>query len=131
MKKKPKSIDDERQEKEEQQQVGQMQEYVKRAQKRHRYPYHMGDVVNQLMGRRGYARFQQSDQLNEIWESAVGPEIASVSKPGNLRRGVLEVIVSNSVVMQELTFAKPGLIHAVNQQFHQSIRDIRFRTGPT
>ncbi|MCA9213190.1 MAG: DUF721 domain-containing protein [Planctomycetales bacterium] len=89
----------------------------------------VGDVVNQLMARRGYGQIVGSEQIREAWNEIAGP-IGLHSIPGNLRRGVLEIIVRNSAVMQELTFRKRQLITDLANKFnHQTINDLRFRVG--
>lgn len=90
----------------------------------------MGDVVGQLLVKRGYANVQQASSLEALWNAAVGERFVLQSKAGQVKRGVLEVIVSNSAVMQELTFSKAKLIKALatTAADHQ-IKDIRFRVG--
>ena len=81
------------------------------------------------MARRGYAQIVGSEQIREAWNTIAGP-VAPHSVPGNLKRGVLEIIVRNSAVMQELTFRKRQLIDELAKQFNeQSINDLRFRVG--
>ena len=94
-------------------------------------PKRVGDVVNELMARRGYAQLQSSAQYAEAWRSAAGSALASHTAPGNIRRGVLEVFVRNSAVVQELTFRKKQLIAELTKLTPDSkIRDLRFRVGP-
>lgn len=90
----------------------------------------MGDVVGQLLVKRGYANVQQASSLEALWNAAVGERFVPQTKAGQVKRGVLEVLVSNSAVMQELTFSKAKLIKAlgVTAADHQ-IKDIRFRVG--
>ena len=83
----------------------------------------------QLMARRGYARLLSHDEFQEAWQEASGT-LSQQSRPGQLRRGVLEIIVSNSVVMQELTFQKRKLLRHLSERLpHQKIRDLRFTVG--
>jgi predicted nucleic acid-binding Zn ribbon protein len=93
-------------------------------------PQKIGDVLSQLMSRRGYARVQASSQLGEVWARAAGEPLAAASRPGNLRRGVLEVIVGNSAVIQELNFMKRTILKQLTQLApEQKVRDLRFRIG--
>ena len=88
-------------------------------------------VINHLMTRRGYARVQTASQWQTAWCEAAGKELAKDSRAGNVRRGVLEVFVRNSAVVQELTFGKRRLIKELTRlNPGQKIRDIRFRIGP-
>jgi predicted nucleic acid-binding Zn ribbon protein len=66
-----------------------------------------------------------------VWREAVGDEVTAHSRTGNIRRGVLEVVVRNSAVVQELTFRKHQLIKQLAKlNPGQKIRDLRFRVGP-
>ena len=40
------------------------------------------------------------------WREAAGPLAAKYTRPGQLRRGTLEVVVANSTLVQELGFQK-------------------------
>jgi predicted nucleic acid-binding Zn ribbon protein len=90
----------------------------------------MGDVVSQLLVKRGYANVQQASALDAVWNAAVGERFVTQSKAGQVKRGVLEVFVTNSAVIHELTFVKAKLIKllAVSAADHK-IRDIKFRVG--
>ena len=93
-----------------------------------RYPRKMGSLVNQLIARRGYAQVQAADQLRQAVDAAVGRELAKTVRPGNLRRGVLELYASDSVTLQELTFMKRRILKKLTAAMPQSgIKDIRFR----
>lgn len=90
----------------------------------------MGDVVGQMLVKRGYANLQQASSLDAVWNAAVGERFVSQSKAGQVKRGVLEVIVNNSAVMQELTFSKTKLLKSLAvTAAEQKIKDIRFRVG--
>jgi predicted nucleic acid-binding Zn ribbon protein len=90
----------------------------------------MGDVVGQLLVKRGYANVQQAVTLQGLWQAAAGDRFASSTRAAQLRRGVLEVLVSNSAVMQELTFIKAKLVKALAQSAaEQNIKSIRFKVG--
>jgi len=75
--------------------------------------------------------FRQEDrQLREVWAKAVGPQIASQSRPDYLRREILLVKVANSVWMQQLHFLKEEIIGKVNTVLgKESVKDIRFAIG--
>ena len=67
-------------------------------------------MLAQLITARGYGRIQADDQLAAAWAAAAGEPLASYSRPGQLRRGTLEVTVTNSTIMQELTFQKQRIL---------------------
>jgi predicted nucleic acid-binding Zn ribbon protein len=90
----------------------------------------IGDVLAQLIARRGYARLNGSAVEAETWQEAVGPPFDEHSRPGHTRRGVLEVTVRNSTILQELVFRKAELIEKLIAQLPDTkISDLRFRVG--
>jgi predicted nucleic acid-binding Zn ribbon protein len=90
----------------------------------------VGDVVGQLLVKRGYANVQQSANLQTLWQTAAGEKYANNTKAAQIRRGVLEVVVTNSAVMQELTFVKGKLVKALAiSAAEQKITNIRFKVG--
>ena len=77
-----------------------------------RKPKKIADVLAQLITTRGYGRFQ------------------SDTRPGRIRRGTLDVTVTNSTVVQELTFQKQQILSQLKTAMPDAnIRDIRFRIG--
>jgi predicted nucleic acid-binding Zn ribbon protein len=94
-----------------------------------REPQRIGEVLSQLLSRRGYAQERNSAELQQQWRQAVGEAVAQHSRPGNLGRGVLQIIVRNSATLQELTFRKRELLAALQKQGRATVRDLRFRVG--
>ncbi|MDA0657947.1 MAG: DUF721 domain-containing protein [Planctomycetota bacterium] len=95
-----------------------------------RAPQRMGDVVSQLMARRGYARVLSHHQYDDSWREIVGEEIARQTRTGQLKRSVLEIFVQNSVLMQELTFRKSELLKRLqSQHLSHQIKEIRFKVA--
>ncbi len=90
----------------------------------------LADVLSQLIARRGYARVRESGELDRVWAEAVGQSIATRTRPGRTRRGVLTIVVVDSLLVQELTFRKSEIITKLNNLSpERAIRDIRFRVG--
>ena len=69
-----------------------------------RGPQSIGRIVAQLMARTGYDREQGSEALATAWRQAVPEQLAGYSRPGLVRRGVLEVFVTHSAIVQEFAF---------------------------
>jgi hypothetical protein len=93
-------------------------------------PRKIGDVLAQLVARRGYAREQSTAALDGAWRQAAGDELAKVTRAGALRRGTLEVLVANNLLVQELGFQKDQLIGRLLQLApDHKIANIRFRIG--
>lgn len=66
----------------------------------------------------------------EVWEEAVGPEVAKRSSPLSLRRGSLVVAVANAPWMQQLSFLRETIRDSVNRALGQDlVREVRFRLG--
>jgi hypothetical protein len=66
----------------------------------------------------------------EVWEEAVGEALARKACPTKIQNGKLFVTVSNSVMMQELQFAKATLRERLNKKLGAVVvRDIMFVIG--
>jgi predicted nucleic acid-binding Zn ribbon protein len=95
-----------------------------------RGPQTIGNVLSELMARRGYARIQSAETYEAAWREAAGPLAAKYTRPGQLRRGTLEVVVANSTLMQELGFQKRALLEALAKLLpDEGIKNLRFRVG--
>ena len=103
---------------------------VARRQYHQKSPQRIADTLSTLMARRGYAQLESAGERDEAWKVVAGPQMAPHSRLGNIRRGVVEVTVCNSAVLQELTFRKTELIQKMSTALpDQKIRDMRFRIG--
>jgi len=95
-----------------------------------RRPKKIGDVLAQLITLRGYGRFQADANLEQAWQAAAGGTLGRATRAGRIRRGNLEVTVTNSTVVQELTFQKPQILAELARQLPDArIRNLRFRVG--
>ena len=93
-------------------------------------PQGIGDVLAQLMARRGYAREQSFERYAEVWRQVAGDMLAACSRATQVRRGVLEVLVSNSTMIQEITFQKSDLVKRLADALpEENIRDLKLRVG--
>lgn len=103
---------------------------AERKQYRRALPKKMGDVLSNLLARKGYARVLSTSAFSAAWQEAAGQRLAAHSRAGDVKRGVLEITVRNSAVLQELTFAKRGLLQRlVALLADQKIKDVRFKVG--
>ena len=94
-----------------------------------RDPQKLGEVLADLLARRGYAQLAIREEFDQAWSKVVG-NLAKFSRPTEVKRGVLNVMVSNSVVMQELTLRKADLVAAIATELpDHNINDLRFRVG--
>jgi hypothetical protein len=97
----------------------------------HGQPRRIGDILSGLMARRGYARMQSGGACADAWREAAGEPLAACSRATQVRRGVLEVLVSNSMMVQEIGFRKSALIGRLADLLpDEKIRDLKLRVGP-
>ncbi len=93
-------------------------------------PKHIGNVLSELMARRGYARVQSGSAFADAWREAAGPQLAASSRATQVRRGVLEVLASNSTIAQEIGFQKPALLQRLTELLPDAnIRGLKLRIG--
>ncbi len=114
----------------ERQDVERLQREVARRQYVQRAPQPIAEPLSRLLSRQGYAQQVGMEQRDQAWRQAVGQTLAEHTRVGRLRRGVLEVIVRNSAVMQQLVFGKRQLLSRLAENAPGlTIRDCRFRVG--
>ncbi len=93
-------------------------------------PKPAGHLVNQLLARHGIAQQQYANELQASWDEVVGAKWNQLTRPANLNRGVLEVMVANSMVNQQLTFEKHKLLKSMQKLMPDlKLKDLRFRVG--
>jgi len=93
-------------------------------------PQTIGNILSELMARRGFARVQSAEALETAWRQAAGPLAAQYTRVGDIRRGVIEVIVANSTLVQELGYQKNEILAALQQLLpDEGIKCLRFRAG--
>jgi predicted nucleic acid-binding Zn ribbon protein len=87
--------------------------------------------LSRLFAARGWGRRQDRLRLEESWRSVVGPERAAHTRVGALRRGVLEIVVDNAVLLQELAhYQKRRLLAQLRARMPTvHLTDLRFRAG--
>src|SRR5437762_165496 len=94
-------------------------------------PERLGEIVSRLMTARGWGRRRERSRLEQAWALAIGEPGSKQTRVGNLRRGVLEVVVGNAVLLQELAhFQKRRLLEQLRAQLPgTTLTDLRFRAG--
>jgi predicted nucleic acid-binding Zn ribbon protein len=92
-------------------------------------PEPIGEVLSRLFIARGWGRKQDRMRLEAAWADAAGPETATNTRVGGLKRGVLEIEVVGAVLMQELAhFRKRPLLERLRERLPGVIvSDLRFR----
>ena len=95
-----------------------------------RRPKRVGNLINDIITRRGIAAEQSNQVLQSAWDAAVGMNLANQTRIGSLRRGVLEIVVDNSSLLQLVSFDQDRLLEQLNQQLRKAeIKRLQFRVG--
>jgi Dna[CI] antecedent, DciA len=96
-----------------------------------RGPRPLSEILGELFTLRGYGRLQARQELEDAWNAAVGEPSCRQTRLGEVRRGVLNVTVAHSTLLEELmAFRKPALLAALRSGAPATtIHDIRFRVG--
>ena len=69
-------------------------------------------------------------RIRQEWENLMGPDLARRAQPTALSRGVLQVTVTNSAWLQELTLREPEVRRRLADRYGaDSIRALRFSLG--
>jgi predicted nucleic acid-binding Zn ribbon protein len=94
-------------------------------------PELLGEILSRLFTARGLGQRQGRLHLERAWAEAAGPEHAAHTRVGALRRGALEVVVDNAVLLQELAhFHKRRLLEQLRRRLPGTpLTDLRFRAG--
>ena len=91
-------------------------------------PQPIGRGMARLMARTGYGREQAAGGLAAAWQEAVPETLRGGSQPGLVTRGVLEVFVSHSALVQEFGFHKRAVVDRLRELLPSAgITDIRCR----
>ena len=87
-------------------------------------------VLGDLLGEMGISDKLEQHRVWQIWEQAVGQQIAGFAAPAKIRDNVLEVKVASAVWMQQLQLLKPRLLKQINAHLGSvPIRDLYLRRG--
>jgi hypothetical protein len=91
-------------------------------------PTAIGRLMSRLLARTGYDREQAASGLVDAWQQAVPEHFRAASQPGLVRRGVLEVFVTHSALVQEMGFHKRQALSRLAELVpSEGITDIRCR----
>jgi predicted nucleic acid-binding Zn ribbon protein len=94
-------------------------------------PERISEILSRLFTARGWGRRQERMRLEQAWVEVAGEAIAKQTRAGAIKRGVLEIEVGNSALMQELAgFHKRRLLEALKRKLAGVfLKDLRFRAG--
>lgn len=96
-------------------------------------PQPLSRALSELISLKGFARVRGENQLAAVWSEVAGPKIARQTRVLGIRRGVLQVAVTNAPLLSELaSFHKPSLLRTLRKDHADlNIRDLKFRLQGT
>ena len=94
-------------------------------------PENLGDILGKLFAARGWGRKTDRLRLEAAWAEAAGPQLLKDTRVMIVRRGVMEIEVKNSVLMQELAqYHKRGLLAKLRKLLPSlTLTDLKFKAG--
>ena len=92
-------------------------------------PASLGSALSQLFALKGYAATKGDAQLADAWKAVAGEKIASMTAVQGVNRGVLQIGVSSSAMLNELaSFHKLRLVEELQGKFPElKVKDVKFR----
>ena len=95
-----------------------------------RRPKPIKQIMADLVVRRGLGRVLATEELNRTWREIVGEPFAAQSRPGQLRGGILEIVVTHTVYKQEMKYMEEQILAQLHEQAaDMKIRGLRYRVG--
>jgi len=93
-------------------------------------PEPLGDILQKVLKKMDIPHNRADRRIVDLWERAVGTQIASRTIPENLRRGSLYVLVSTPVWLHQLQFLKEEILIKLNELSGQNeFRRLFFSIG--
>lgn len=92
-------------------------------------PTRIGDLLGALLAKYGYADVEGRRELEAAWRKTADAKTLRHTQLGALRRGTLEVLVKNAVLLQELEgFHKAELTEAMQRLLgKKKLQRLKFR----
>lgn len=92
-------------------------------------PHKIGDLLGKVLARYGCSQTTAQYELEQAWRQAAGDRVHPRTRVGSLRRGTLEILVDNSVLLQELeSFQKQALLSKMQKLLeHNKVDKLKFR----
>ncbi len=103
---------------------------VERKKIRRRQAKTMRTLLSDVLARHGYAQMRGADRIRNLFKQAVGPQLARACRVGRITKGVLQIVVRDSVVLQELSLQRDKILRTIGQEAPEvNIAGLRFRIG--
>ena len=87
------------------------------------------EVLSRVMVARGWGKISAQARLEATWHAVVGPDWKDYTQALAIKRGVLEVRVSDAVIHQHLVMSKAQLLKGMQDKLGVQVREIRMRVG--
>ncbi|MFA4916789.1 MAG: DUF721 domain-containing protein [Syntrophales bacterium] len=90
----------------------------------------LGSILQTTLKKKNIFINFEDESLIQVWNKALGPQIAAHSRPFQLKGETLFVKVSSSVWMQQLHFMKEDILEKINQSWGKTtVKNIYFSIG--
>lgn len=91
----------------------------------------IGDVIGKVVAQHRPAMDHAMIKVWDVWEAAVGGEIAAHAHPKAFKGGLLLVHISNSTWLHHMRFMEKELIRKLNQALGEDrVKTMMFKIGP-
>jgi predicted nucleic acid-binding Zn ribbon protein len=94
-------------------------------------PENLNEILARMFAARGWGRKSERLRLESAWDEVAGDAYRTETRLGSFRRGVLEIEVRSSVLMQELAqFQKRILLAEMRKRLTGlTLTDLKFRAA--
>ena len=94
---------------------------------------HVRSIVDGLLEKWQRHAVKKGNAVREAWRTAAGEEARECTRPVNLNKGTLTVLVDNSSWLYKLTMEKGRIREEFNKIYpgRKKVKEIRFRIGKT
>ncbi|MBD3163173.1 MAG: DUF721 domain-containing protein [Candidatus Eisenbacteria bacterium] len=94
-------------------------------------PKPVGDVLQELLRRRGLLQKMEDHRLFADWKRVVGASLADVARPLKIERGILWIGVNSAPMANQLLYLKPQLLARIAESYPAvRVRDLRVLHRP-
>jgi predicted nucleic acid-binding Zn ribbon protein len=91
----------------------------------------LGAVIEKIVCQYRPNTEQSLMQVWNIWDDAVGPEIAANARPAAFKDSLLLIHVTSSTWMHQLRFLEKNLIDQINRALgNERVSMVKFKIGP-
>ena len=89
----------------------------------------LNDILPGILSKLGIGRQRKDDDFAACWKE-MAADLAAQTRFNGIRRGVVEILAQNSLIIQELSYRKDAFLETMRQRYPDaSIKDLRFRIG--